>query len=581
MSTDNRTTGTKSNEKDEINKLIGKEFNEEQAMRYFNEKYKNKDEVGKYLDMFNKTIREIKTKARKFATALLTKYSGKTRYEIMEIAKKLKKKHEYSDEEFHMFLKYTFSKQNIADTLTEKFPTTPIARALGYNYNMLNGKLIYKDNEAQYVQDILKMKSETDELHKQISYLALIYNSLDAPAITGTFDRNKHNVFNSIHPVIAALFLPKFRVIDNHILIASILDIVYATYNNSQVKAADWELYWDMIFDPNEAACASENLFDAPSPIKDLKLRAELQIELWKQVRELRMGRYYNVDNESFMKALGQCKSNIFDSPDLLFIKDEGTFIKKIFSAFSFRPIIANLLTLGLQQSNVNYNLQAIAGDQITTLPLINVRISPILYNTAEQIGLEDSLKQVEHFVENKMIVAKMRQIVYANNLVVFYVNRRFQGINYGKLRVPYSFTSLPATISGLETINEMLVDAPETISIGDTLFTLESLVVVEKGSLVKEDCCIKEDKKLIVGCSAILIRKNPNSYEKQYLNYDPLNAIHMIEGEKDEKGVFGNPIVMMPETDIMGDEDGFEFAKAKRGTLYFYSSEKCTNSMY
>lgn len=577
MSTDNRTTDKKTSEKDEIDKLIAKDFTEEQAMRYFNEKYKNKDEVGKNLDAFNKTLREIKTKARKFATAILTKYAGKTKNEIMEIAKKLKKKHEYTAEEFHMFLKYTFSKQNIADTLTEKFPTTPIARALGYNYDMLNGKLSYKDNEAQHVQDILKMKNDTDELHKQISYIALIYKGFDAPAMSGSFDRNKHNVFNSIHPVIAALFLPKYKVIDNHILIASILDIVYSTYNNTQVKAADWELYWDMIFDPNEAACSSENLIDAPSPIKDLKLRAELQIELWKMVRELRMGRYYTVDNDSFMKALSQCKSNIFDAPDLLFIHDEASFIKKIFSAFSFRPIIANLMTVGLQQTHLSYNLQSIAGDQITTLPLINVRISPIVYNTAESISIKDSLQQVEHFIENKMIVAKMRQIVYANNLVVFYVNRRFQGINYGKLRVPYSFTSLPATISGLETINEMCVDAPETINIGDGLFTLTSLVVVEKGSLLKESCCMNEEKKLIVGCSAILI--NRNGMDTTYLNYDPLNAINMID--KAGKGEFGNPIIQLPQEDIMGDDDGFLSAKTKRGTLYFYSSEKCGNSVF
>ena len=60
------------------------------------------------------------------------------------------------------------------------------------------------------LQQILKLFAESRMMHKSIILQSMTYKSLAAQALNGTFSKDKHNPHCSVHPVIAALFLPKF-----------------------------------------------------------------------------------------------------------------------------------------------------------------------------------------------------------------------------------------------------------------------------------------------------------------------------------------------------------------------------------
>ncbi len=102
----------------------------------------------------------------------------------------------------------------------------------------------------------------------------------------------------------------------------------------------DFELYWDLITDPNESVCAID------SAIKDLRNRYVLQTKIWESVLNLRQGRYYQDNLQEFLMAVDNCKGNIIDCPDQTYVKDEGSILRRILAAFAIRPTIVRTTRL-------------------------------------------------------------------------------------------------------------------------------------------------------------------------------------------------------------------------------------------
>ena len=73
------------------------------------------------------------------------------------------------------------------------------------------------NDDYRYLDKIMKLEADTKPLHAQISLQSMTYPSdgFSVPAITGTFDREKNwqNPGCYVHPVIAAMFIPKFKMV--------------------------------------------------------------------------------------------------------------------------------------------------------------------------------------------------------------------------------------------------------------------------------------------------------------------------------------------------------------------------------
>jgi len=550
-----------------VGDIIRKNVDDTHAMRLLRDKYNDPKVVEKMFDIYKERKNLVAKKAQKFKNLIFSKYSALPLPQLLEKAKKFKKRYELSDDEFHAFINMAINDKSFAPFNQYNQPNTPMSKLLGQSDDINIGRMTVSTNEYDILQEILRVYAETAVLHEQIKIQSLTYQDCAPQAITGDYDAKKFNSFSYIHPVVAALFFPRIKYIDEHMLLSSLAYIVHCRYNGVPIRTLpDYEVYWDLKTDPNEIVCVSPG----DSPLVDLRNRVKLQIELWKQVRELREGRYYSDEFRTFNLALDNCKNNLFSDADMANIRDEGTVIRKLFGAFSLRPTVISISSLTTGVMSGNYSLGPMTTAQVTSIPIINLRLPLSFRNVSSAVYLNSALEQYNWFVENRSLTPKVSSIIYSRDILVFYANRRYQSINFGRVNSPYNFTMLPATHSALETINDVPISFDPSMTVGDDVFHLRSVVFVEKSAAA----C--PGTNLITGCTAgIVVRRDFNIGRTQslYLLYDPQGAIYKFE----DNGEFvrNPPVVEIPGTtqyvNTPNAPESFQARASKRGTVFIY----------
>jgi hypothetical protein len=357
-----------------------------------------------------------------------------------------------------------------------------------------------------------------------------------------------------------------------------------------------------MITDPNEVACQGER----DSPISDLRNRVALQCSLWKVVRDLRQGKYYSQDAAGFDLALNNCRSGFFDTPDLAFTRDEGTILRRLFGAFSLRPTVVSISSFSATTAGITFQagmtgnvpVSSLAMTQVTTIPIINIRLPLDIHSgkgpnftgpTAPgPVDLQTQLNSPDWYVENKMIVPKTKSVIFTRDIAVFYVNRRYNQINFARLTSPYALQTLPTASTGFERVNETVVELSD-ISIGGALFQVASIVCVDAIDLNKRSNFTPANNdfyntKMIIGSYAyikgFIEKKQPehktipidqnlsnqctdNSTVKSWIVYNPRQATRTeVEGNMIQRA---SPVYKV--------SDDLTDAK-KRGTIYIFEKK-------
>lgn len=518
--------------------------------------------VEKAFDLYKERLTYIRSKAQKFKDLIFSKYSTLPLSALIEKAKKFKGKYELSDEEFSTFINLALNDKTYSPMNQYNLPNTQLGKLFGEDGAA--SKMVVATNELDVLQDILRLYAESSSLYEQIKLQSLSYTDCAPQAVSGTYDSSKHNSYSYIHPVVAALFFPRIKYVDEHMLLSNIAYIVHCKNNGLPLRTLpDHEVYWDLRTDPNEMVCVGHN----ESPLVDIRNRVRLQIELWKVVRELREGRYYSDDFRRFDAAIDICKNNLFNDAEMANVKDEGTVLRKLFGVFALRPTVISISSLSTGIMAGNYNLNSMAAAQVTTIPIINLRLPNNFMNTNITVNLESALEQHNWIVERDSFTPKITNIIYSRDVILFYANRRFQSVNFASLNAPHMFTRLPATHSAFETINDVNVSYNDNIVIGSDNFYLRSVVFVDKSML---------NNNLITGCSTgIIIRPNFNVGRTQatYFCYDPLGAGHKFE---DINGAIQRnpPTYEIPGAtpfNNAGTLESFQSRASKRGSIYVF----------
>lgn len=561
------------------------------------------------------SLKFISKKARKFLQLLEAKYGllNLSRADLIKKARKHARKYQLTDDEFDTFVKILLSEKKMPSP-SFTFPDTPLSRLLGQDATMVtwtsamgSTKMNVKPEDVATVREIADvLYQQSKPLHSNVVMQSLMYKDSAPEALAGKFDQSKHNVYSHIHPIIAALFIPKIRILEEHILLSNIGYIVKSKYEGTPIMTKpDFELYWSMITDPNDSVCSIDD------PIKDLKNRYELQIKLWEDVLNLRQGRYYYSSMDQmvkFMRALENCRPNIFDAADLTYVKDEGSILRRILSAFSIRPTLVSSTRLwasptgmgmgfgmgmgGMGAMGMRNPMQLAGSTKITQIPMVVLRLplnisglgSGLTFasglvpgmetttSSSSAVSLKDALVQPEWFIENKTLVPKTKQVLFSKDVLFFYVNRRYQtaNVSFGSGISPCNFTSFPMTISGWEQLNDYPVDAPCVLEIGGDTYELRSVVTVESTK--------KQNKNVIVGSSAMIriprdIMKD--KIEEVNLVYDPQNAGILTKEPGSEMYTPWTPFYEIPgECSLYPGSDEvtpFSVKSRKNGTIYVY----------
>lgn len=533
------------------------------------EKFGDEELLDQIQDAFMERSREIRKRAKKFARMITERYQSQNYplHILLKKALKYKVKYNLADSEFEEFRRIyeqTLTGTEQPSHVSVTVPFTNLSRALGQGNIDANDGMKFDDKDYSTIHDVLRLYAEKKPTHAQVVLQSIVYKDTAFEAMTGQFVSDKHNPHCHIHPVVAALFLPKIDLFENHMIRSNIAYIVKTRYTKQPIlTSTDYELFYNLISDPTDVVCSSE------SAVKDLANRAQLQSHLWDSVLSLRNGRYYDCNSTHFLLAIEQCKRNNYDSPDLLYMNDEGTMIQRLMSAFSLRPtIVATTPLYGGVNSNP-MRAGAIA-PKVASLPMVVLKL-PVLNNVNNanpNIKLNDALDMSQWYVEDGSVVPRNQQIIYSKGALVFYVPRRAHTLNIGNLVEPMNFTRLPSTVAGFERVNDRVVDFDHSIPLRDHTYRLRSVVCVE----INKDVATNNGPKLVTGCSTLLVKYDEVAGNPRYYWYNPRDA---AIGHQDEQGAWTKnaPITVLDNTGVFANEgqETFYEKAACNGTIFIY----------
>lgn len=521
------------------------------ALLKLRSKYGDEDLVEKIQQVFLRKHTKVVKKAKAFADQVRNRYgSTGTPYSmIIQKARLHAKKHGLSSAEFAEFTR--IYEQELAGTSRRSEVVLPaltnMMQTLGnLGPDMELGKLAegVQDKEYKALQEILELQAASRPLHAQVVLQSILARGVDRETVQGYFRRALgNNGGDSVHPILAALFVPKHPELENHFLYSSIAGIVKARYNKESLSTrSDYELFYDLVTDPNDVAC------DNRSPINDLLHRARLQNQLWNCVLHLRNGQYYNTSFREFVANVDVCRLNKYDNPDLVYGRHDGTILKRLLSAFSFRPtVVSTLPVMGLATTNP-YNVTL--RPTVTRLPMVTVRSQNLpqvlppggtgphrtdvpfgtrgtqIVNAASTgagglnaPGRTNDLSamiknQAQWFIEGNTIVQKQTSVLYSRGLLFVYVDRRQHRVNLGSFR-PVAYDNYPVGVSGFERMNKNYLHVPAfnaDLPIGidgvSNNFKLLSAVIPTSTDVKIRDGNYAKEA-IVTGSTAIIFNKN------------------------------------------------------------------------
>ena len=542
-------------------------------------KYSDNNIVDAVIEHLSEQVSSIRNSANKFAKAII-KHSGQGTplHTLLKRAAKYKEKLGLSDATFEFFKNIVYKniqgKETSESAYSQGYPqaNTNIARALGnLNVDSYDGMQI-EQQDMPYLQEIIKQHAISKTTHASVVVQSLMYNEYAGEAMFGTYDSSKMNASCHVNPIVAAFFLPKIKLFEDTFLLANISYIVRSRYEKKQVLTSnDYILMYSMISDPTDVVC------DIESPFKDLRNRALLQETLWQSVLALRNGRYYDCISTQFMSAVDNCKLNNDDGPDVIYLGDEVTILRRLLQAFSFKPILVTTMPLyGVVATNtLNFPVMK---NRVTAIPMITVRL-PLLTNIDQSnISLSDSLSAPQYFVENGTLVPKIQTIVYTRGVIIFHVTRRTQTPSFNAMISPHNWTNLMPTISGYEKVNTRHVTVDPFIDIGININNttmpvqgggrhfLKSIVAVNVNPFMPD---------LIIGTCTLLIKNDLSQLTgvTNYYCYNPqMAALKYISEDNPDQYETQNPIVKL-DYENQNINRSFSELSSKYGTIYIYST--------
>lgn len=572
-SSDNRNNQRNDNSRESNNdkvKLavakIFKQMESNQKIDYIKlgEEYGNIKIVDEIQKLLIEKLNHINKKAKKFAQLIRDKYSNSRLpfHIILEKARLFKTKYNLSDDEFAQFQR--IYEQELIGLKSQEVenPLTNMKKVLGsisLDYKGLPNAL--NDHDTKIMQDIIKLHASSRPLHAQILLQSMQYTDCAFEALSGQYRRELgHKPGDCIHPVIAAMFMPKIDILDDHFLHSNIAGIVKARFNSEQLTTkSDYELFYSLINDPNDIIC------DNKSSIQDLYNRALIQNQLWDCVLNLRNGQYYGQHFRNFIGSVDMCKLNRYDTPDLVYGRYDGTILKRLISAFSFRPTLVSTLPI-YPSPIVNTNpYQQNITPMVTSVSMINIKLPPII-NDNSPVDLNDSLQSNQFFLENGVVTPRSTSIIYSRGVLFFYVDRRTNIIKAQDMQ-PFNISKLPISISGFERLNDRYVIFKTEFPIRDDIYQLRSVVLSEVNNNPNNP-----EKNLVIGSSAIFMihADTVQTFNDEFFIYDPMKVSEKLLSPSGTFYSNRNPVRSIQSNDI-DEELSFSEMASRRGIIFMY----------
>ena len=240
----------------------------------------------------------------------------------------------------------------------------------------------------------------------------------------------------------------------------------------------------------------------------------------------MRGGQFFECNTQGLISSLEDCQLSQTDSPHLMYIRDEGTMLRRLLSAFSFKPTHVTTRPV--------YSMTGLVPpiQKLDQLSMINVVLPHANLVNAEHTEIPNTsimsgLNVPHWYLENGVVIPKQQQIVYSREVIFFYVNRRYQSI-HSMYNSTYQFQRLPVATGGFDRLNTHTVDWDPVYPIHQSKYYLRSVLCMRpinwtqqyKGQsggatahVQKENTAADNYHNVYNGCYTILVEPG-NHYE-------------------------------------------------------------------
>jgi hypothetical protein len=562
----------------------------EQVYNMLKLKNMGEKEIDVIVDKIKDTRDGIKKVVRKFLGKINSSYGHLDIPELIKKGMKHADKYGLTESQKKVFINHVMKGDIYSQhSYQQEYKYSPMAKFLGFDF--VHGQMIkIAPKDHNKLNELHMLYDETKHIHADVKTNIANYRDCAPEAITGQYDRTKHNVSVSIHPVLAAIFLPKVDYIERRMLYTNIARMVLArgqaylkNFNfhlQSNVAPgeldAEMELAHDIAHDPNAL-----EYFKDDSPMDNIIKRYRCQVELYLSVLNLRQGRYYSTgyaENDGiagFLRVINSYDWTFFDSPELFQVQDEGTVLRKLLAVFSCRPTFTQLSSFSNRYGLGHTTVTNLSKTTFVNIPVVNIKLPiDLIGNQTHAISLARALTQTDYFIEHKVVVPKNKSVIFSNQVAFFYANRRYPSVNFNASNMTLRYLSLPMSFINQTTINKTILNFDNKFRIGREWFNLRSVVLLQRPPI--------NGVEIATGCSAaiaVAADSPTNLFQGTtgsiYVHYNPsIASFQYLDGNQpanQSQFVSNTPISYIEETTTDPSRIGFRNEAEQRGTIFFY----------
>lgn len=563
-----------------VDRYLRPGMSEKEAYNKISKKSDDKREVEKLFEEFRRKRSGIKKVAKKFIESQMAKMASLSPVDYDKYEKSARKtfekarvKYNLPYEAYLMFLDMLTIKK--AQEQGISFTTSKMAKMLGFTDLLKAGKLNVDVEDAKVIAKIKELHAQTLPLFERSVLDSMNYANDDvckSKILMDILSTYQKNHYNHVHPVLFALFYMTNKKTD--IMLQSNFGyIVQCLDKGIPIQTApDFELYKNLVLDISGVS-SSKN------PAVDYLNRFELQTILWNEVLCLRSGKVYNNRLDRFLAAIEKYRDNIYDAPNLAFVKDNAAIVRRLFNAFSYRPIQILIEPRGasainsINPGNLTTALSsqstgpAIGISNKTNVPIITVKISG-----TGPINIADSLKGYEWYLNNGMMVQVNQTVTGVNDkdTDLFIVNTdRRESIS---IQQPFPFSYGKSSViqysSGWETMCHAEISDFSTLEINKTISTTLLSVVYHH---CKKENIANVNKYYVTGTAAAIVC---GTDQPHYKVYNPLGPIHSPTTMNDN-----NNYISSTKTEFTSDK--YDIANVKNVSPVFLVDDIDDKKLY
>lgn len=336
--------------------------------------FKEKETVKLIYRWIIKRMDYISKKASNFRDGILMRYSYLPPNKIMKKAKKYAKHLKFTQAEFELFRQMFMI--NYISPLSEqdlKLETGDNTGALARVFDIKpkekeQGKLIFDSSESSIVESIVKAAKSNDSLYYYTFVDSINYKDCDPEKYSMVPIKKNMKYTDCVHPVIAAMFIPKIPYFETRFIYQNIARLVQMCYEHQKIDGLYKNLQNSLALDKSQYSDQTGHII---TPIKDLQLRANIQISLWRVILMLRNNHVLDCDCSKLYNALSVYAPDMFVENSELLNQNSIGIIRRLYNALS-----VSTLTISKSKiySPLNYLKETYGIEENTTVPFVIVK---------------------------------------------------------------------------------------------------------------------------------------------------------------------------------------------------------------